>query len=72
MLEAKNLTGRDYKLRLIDQVPVSEQKKVTVDWEASVEPTEQDPDGKRGGMIFEVWLPLDGTSTVVTHKEGPA
>ena len=31
-----------------------------------------DPDGKRGGMIFEVWLPLDGTSTVVTHKEGPA
>lgn len=31
-----------------------------------------DPDGKRGGMIFEVWLPMDGHSTVVTHKEEPA
>lgn len=53
VLEAKNLTGRDYKLRLIDRVPVSEQKEVTVDWEASVTPTEQDPDGKRGVLVWE-------------------
>ena len=56
VLEAKNLTGRAYVLRMIDQVPVSEQKEVVVDWSASVPPTEQDPDGKRGLLVWE--LPL--------------
>lgn len=64
VLEAKNLTGRDYKLRLIDRVPVSEQKEVTVDWEASVTPTEQDPDGKRGVLVWESDLAAGATQEI--------
>lgn len=69
VLEAKNLTGRDYKLRLIDQVPVSEQKEVTVDWEASVEPTEQDPDGKRGVLVWESDLAAGATQQVTLETK---
>ncbi|MFD1795861.1 DUF4139 domain-containing protein [Paracoccus aurantiacus] len=65
VLQAKNLTGRDYTLRLIDQVPVSEQKEVTVDWQSSVEPTEQDPDGKRGVLVWE--MPLAAGETQEVH-----
>ena len=69
VLEAKNLTGRDYKLRLIDRVPVSEQKEVTVDWEASVEPTEQDPDGKRGVLVWESDLAAGATQQVTLETK---
>ncbi|MBA4491434.1 DUF4139 domain-containing protein [Paracoccus sp. S1E-3] len=64
VLEAKNLTGRDYRLRLIDRVPVSEQKEVVVDWNASVDPTEQDPDGKRGVLVWESDLAAGATQEI--------
>ncbi|NHF72125.1 mucoidy inhibitor MuiA family protein [Paracoccus xiamenensis] len=64
VLEAKNLTGRDYQLRMIDQVPVSEQKEVVVDWDASVEPTEKDPDGKRGLLVWESELAAGATQEI--------
>lgn len=57
-LSAHNLTGRDYDLRLIDQVPVSEQEDLQINWTASVEPTETDPEGERGILVWE--LPLAG------------
>ena len=69
VLEAKNLTGRDYRLRLIDQVPVSEQKEVTVDWSASVTPTEENPDGKRGLLVWEDDLAAGATYEVTLETE---
>ncbi|WBU57569.1 DUF4139 domain-containing protein [Paracoccus sediminicola] len=56
ILSAENLTGRDYRLRMIDRVPVSEQEALTVDWTASVPPDETDPDGKRGLLVWEMPL----------------
>lgn len=65
ILSAKNLTGRDYDLRLIDQVPVSEQDDLQIAWQASVKPTETDPDGERGLLVWE--LPLAaGETTEIT------
>lgn len=69
VLEAKNLTGRDYVLRMIDQVPVSEQKEVTVAWEASVAPTEENPDGKRGLLVWEMPIAAGATQEITLKTE---
>ncbi|MDO5657589.1 MAG: DUF4139 domain-containing protein [Paracoccus sp. (in: a-proteobacteria)] len=53
ILSARNLTGRDWPLRLVDQVPVSEQETLRVDWTASIPPTETDPEDKRGLLVWE-------------------
>lgn len=69
VLEAQNLTPRDYTLRLIDQVPVSEQKEVSIDWTASVAPTEENPDGKRGVLVWEMPLAAGATQEVTLETE---
>ena len=69
ILEAKNLTTRDYTLRLIDQVPVSEQKEVTVEWQASVDPTEENPDGKRGVLVWDMPIAAGETQEVTLETE---
>lgn len=53
ILSVRNLTERDWKLRLIDQVPVTEQETLNIDWTASIPPTETDPDDKRGLLVWE-------------------
>ena len=69
VLETRNLTTRDYTLRLIDQVPVSEQKEVTVEWQASVDPTEENPDGKRGVLVWEMPIAAGETQEVTLETE---
>lgn len=64
ILSARNLTGRDYDLRLIDQVPVSEQEDLQISWKASVNPTETDPDGERGLLIWEMPLAAGETQEI--------
>ncbi|MFV0411052.1 MAG: DUF4139 domain-containing protein [Paracoccus sp. (in: a-proteobacteria)] len=64
ILSARNLTGRDYDLRLIDQVPVSEQEEVKIDWSVSRAPGETDPDGKRGLLVWEMPLAAGETQEV--------
>ena len=48
---------------------MSEQKEVTVDWEASVEPTEQDPDGKRGVLVWESDLAAGATQEITLETK---
>lgn len=69
VLEAKNLTGRDYTLRMIDQVPVSQQKEVVVDWSASTDPTEENPDGKLGVLVWESDLKAGETQEITLETE---
>lgn len=37
---------------MIDQVPVSRQEDLRIDWSADPKPDETDPDGKRGLLVW--------------------
>lgn len=47
-LIVRNLSDKEWPLRIVDRVPVSKQEDLQVTWSATPEPTEQDPDGRRG------------------------
>ncbi|WP_199260075.1 DUF4139 domain-containing protein [Paracoccus binzhouensis] len=51
-LRIRNLTGEAWPLRVIDQVPVSTQKDLRIDWSADPAPDETDPDGQRGLLVW--------------------
>lgn len=68
VLSAENLTGRDYDLRLIDQVPISEQEDLQISWTASVEPTEIDPEGERGLLVWEMPLAAGETREITLES----
>ncbi|WP_323716354.1 DUF4139 domain-containing protein [Paracoccus aminovorans] len=51
-LRIRNLTAEEWPLRVIDQVPVSTQKDLRIDWSADPAPDETDPDGKRGLLVW--------------------
>lgn len=51
-LRIRNLTAEDWPLRVIDQVPVSTQKDLRIDWSADPAPDETDPEGKRGLLVW--------------------
>lgn len=61
ILRVKNLTGEAWPLRVIDQVPVSTQKDLRIDWSASPAPDVTDPDGKRGILVWN--STIDGGAT---------
>lgn len=63
-IEVKNLTTRDWPLRVIDRVPVSEEEDLRVAWTAEPQPTEQDPDGKRGVLYWDQTLAKGVTQTI--------
>ena len=44
----RNLTGRDWDVRMRDRVPYSEQEDLEITWQSSPMPTEENVDGKRG------------------------
>lgn len=52
VLKIRNLTGQDWPLRVIDQIPVSTQDDLRVDWSAAPRPDETDPDGQRGLLVW--------------------
>lgn len=52
ILRIENLTGDLWPLRVVDRVPVSQQQDLTVEWSADPQPTETDPDGKRGVLVW--------------------
>lgn len=55
-ISVENLTGRDWPMRLLDQVPYSEQDDLTVKWEADPAPTATDWEDKRGLLAWEFTL----------------
>jgi uncharacterized protein (TIGR02231 family) len=53
VLEVENLGDEAWPIRLIDQVPYSEQEDLEIDVTASPQPTETDVDGQRGILAWE-------------------
>ena len=52
ILDIRNLTAEEWPLRVIDQVPVSRQDDLRVNWSADPAPDETDPKGKRGLLVW--------------------
>jgi len=53
LLRVENLTGEDWRVRLIDRIPYSEQEDLTITSRATPPATQTDPDGKRGILVWE-------------------
>lgn len=63
-LTVKNLTSESWPVRLIDQIPYSEQDDLEITFAANPEPTEQDVDGQRGILAWEFDLPAGAERSV--------
>ncbi|MEI4234415.1 DUF4139 domain-containing protein [Roseovarius sp. D22-M7] len=69
LIEVENLTDEDWPLRLIDRVPVSEQDALAITWQADPAPDQQDVDGERGILRWEMDLPAGETRTIRLSTE---
>ena len=56
VLEVENLTGESWPVRLIYQVPYSEQEELEISYTADPAPAEVDVDGQRGVVAWEFEL----------------
>lgn len=56
VLKVENLTDQAWTLRLIDQVPYSEQDDLKITWSADPAPAETDVDGQRGVLAWQMDL----------------
>lgn len=56
VLKIENLTEESWPVRLVDQVPYSEQEELKISYSADPAVTETDPDGKRGLLAWEFEL----------------
>lgn len=63
-ISVENLSGRDWPVRLIDQVPYSEQEDLKIDWTATPAPTATDWTDKRGLLAWEFDLAAGKTQAV--------
>jgi uncharacterized protein (TIGR02231 family) len=52
VITVKNLTGKAWPVRLTDRVPYSEQDDLEITWEATPMPTERNPEGQRGLLVW--------------------
>lgn len=68
VLEVENLTNEAWAVRLLDQVPYSEQEDLEISFEASPAPSETDVEGQRGIMAWEFDVaPGETKSVSLTH-----
>lgn len=68
VLEVENLTNEAWAVRLLDQVPYSEQEDLEVSFEASPAPSETDVEGQRGILAWEFDVaPGETKSVSLTH-----
>ncbi|WP_288947959.1 DUF4139 domain-containing protein [uncultured Paracoccus sp.] len=65
ILQIRNLTAEAWPLRVIDQVPVSTQEALRIDWSAKPEPDETDPDGKRGLLVWNGEIKAGETQQII-------
>lgn len=56
VLVIENLGPEEWPVRLLDQVPYSEQEDLEITWSATPDPTETDVDGQRGILAWELDL----------------
>lgn len=64
VITVENTGDQVWPLRLIDQVPYSEQTDLEIDYTADPEPSETDVDGQRGILAWEFDLAAGGKETV--------
>lgn len=68
VLEVRNLTNEAWAVRLLDQVPYSEQEDLEISHESDPAPSETDVEGQRGILAWEFDLPAGETKEVsLTH-----
>ena len=72
-IDLNNLTGRDWPVRIHDQVPYSEQSDLKIDFTASPPATTENLDGERGVLEWRFDLPAGQTKqiTLETRMQWP-
>ncbi|WP_137702710.1 DUF4139 domain-containing protein [Marimonas lutisalis] len=63
-IEAENLTGEAWPLRVLDQVPYSEQEDLEITWNAAPRPTEVDVDDKTGVLGWDLQIGAGETQVI--------
>ncbi len=63
-IEIRNLTGEAWPLRLIDQVPYSEQEDLEIEWSATPAPSDTNMDGERGILAWDMALAPGATKAI--------
>ena len=64
VITVENTGDEGWPVRLLDQVPYSEQDELEVEVTATPAPTEVDVDGKRGILAWELEVPAGGKATI--------
>ena len=64
VITLENTGDEAWPVRLLDQVPYSEQDELEVEVTATPAPTETDVDGQRGILAWELDLPAGGKETI--------
>jgi uncharacterized protein (TIGR02231 family) len=64
VITVENTGSEDWPVRILDQVPYSEQDELEVDVTATPEPTETDVEGQRGILAWDFDLPAGGKQTI--------
>lgn len=64
VLKVENLTDEAWPVRVLDQVPYSEQEDLEITYSADPVPTETDVEGQRGILAWEFDLPAGGTKEI--------
>ena len=68
VLEVENLTNEVWPVRLVDQIPYSEQEDLEISYESTPSPTEVDVKGKRGVLAWEFDIAAGETKALnLTH-----
>jgi uncharacterized protein (TIGR02231 family) len=68
VITVENTGNEAWTVRLLDQVPYSEQDDLEIDVTATPEPTETDVDGQRGILAWEFDLAAGGKETVTLEQ----
>ena len=63
-ISVENLTGDDWAVTLVDQVPYSEQEELEIDWSATPRPAREDVEDDRGILEWDLNAPSGATSEV--------
>ena len=64
ILKVENLTGEDWPLRVIDQVPYSEQEDLVIRHSSTPPASQSDLDGQRGILAWEFDLSAGETQEI--------
>lgn len=72
-LSIENLTAQDWALRVMEVIPYSEQEDLQIEFTATPPVTEQDVDGARGVLAWDMTLPAKTTQviTLTTQESWP-